>query len=211
VLKWFKFIIALCLLPFCYGSVVALWRVLEASGNADAIWVPFLAGAACWLVIFLLLPKPMWVYVLGHEMTHAVWTWVFGGKVTAFRASSSGGHVKVSKVNFVIALAPYFFPFYAVLLVLVFVLGQWLWGWQRYAVWFHLLLGAAYSFHLTLTFHILRSRQSDIVSQGYLFSAVVIFLGNATVLILGLPLLMGLDPVNALSWWWQSTRSLISS
>jgi len=32
--------------------------------------VPLLAGAACWVVIFLLLPKPMWIYVFGHELTH---------------------------------------------------------------------------------------------------------------------------------------------
>jgi len=33
-----------------------------------------LAGAACWVVIYYLLPKPMLVYVFGHELTHAVWT-----------------------------------------------------------------------------------------------------------------------------------------
>ncbi len=209
--RWLKFFIAILLLPFCFGAVGALRRILEASGKADAIWVPFLAGAACWVVIFLLLPKPMWVYVFGHEMTHVVWTWLFGGKVTSFKAASSGGHVTVSKVNFLIALAPYFFPFYAVLLVGVFALGEWLWGWQRYAVWFHLLLGAAYSFHLTLTFHILRSHQSDIADQGYLFSAVVIFLGNAAVLILGIPLLAGLDLKAAFSWWWQSSYGIIDS
>jgi hypothetical protein len=82
-------------------------------------WLPLLAGVACWVVVFLLLPKPMWIYVLGHESTHAVWTWIFGGKVKQFKAASSGGHVVTTKNNFVITLAPYFFPFYAVLVVLV--------------------------------------------------------------------------------------------
>ena len=40
-----------------------------------------------------------------------------------------------------------------------------------------------------LTFHVLQTQQSDITSQGWLFSAVVIFLGNVCVLLFGLPLL----------------------
>src|SRR5258706_1741260 len=86
--------------------------VLRASESADTIWVAALSGAACWLVIYLLLPKPMWVYVFGHELTHALWTWLFGGRVRKFKASSEGGEVVISKNNFLITLAPYFFPVY---------------------------------------------------------------------------------------------------
>jgi len=111
--------------------------------------------------------KPMWVYVFGHELTHALWTWLLGGRVKKFKASSQGGHVVVTKSNFLVALAPYFFPLYAMLVVLLFVSGHWLWNWRPYLVWFHLLLGAAYGFHVTLTWHILKSEQSDIADQGY--------------------------------------------
>jgi len=57
--KWCKTIIAILLLPVCAGATAALLMVLRASGSADTTWVPALAGAACWLVIYLLLPKPM--------------------------------------------------------------------------------------------------------------------------------------------------------
>src|SRR5438132_11841515 len=137
--KWVKRIIAVLLLPLCLGATRALVMVLRASGSADTAWVAMLAGAGCWLVIFLLLPKPMLVYVFGHELTHAVWTWLFGGRVKKFRATSEGGHVVVSKNNFLITLAPYFFPVYVAIVVLVFLVGQLIWGWTRYAVWFHLL------------------------------------------------------------------------
>jgi hypothetical protein len=187
--KWVKFILAVLLLPFCYGAVRALGRVLAASGNADTIWVAMAAGAACWVVIYLLLPKPMWIYVFGHELTHAIWAWLFGGDVKKFKVSSAGGHVVVTKTNFLIALAPYFFPIYVVAAVLVFLAGNFVWHWQAYTVWFHLLIGAAYAFHITLTGHVLQTRQSDITGQGYLFSAVVIFLGNIAVLLLAVPLL----------------------
>ncbi|HEY2328548.1 MAG TPA: hypothetical protein VGI63_01905 [Verrucomicrobiae bacterium] len=204
--KWIKFLIAVLLLPVCGGSAMALWKVLCASGSADTVWVPILAGAACWAVIFFLLPKPMWIYVFGHELTHALWTWLFGGEVKNMKVTSKGGHVVISKTNFVIALAPYFFPLYAVIVIAVFALGNLIWNWHGCLVWFHLLVGAAYAFHVSLTFHILQTRQSDITGQGYLFSAVVIFLGNVCVLLFGLPLLTArVGMLNALGWWAEST------
>lgn len=197
-------IVAILLLPVCIGAVSALWMVIRSSGSADTTWVPLLAGAACWAVIYLLLPKPMWIYVFGHELTHAVWTWFCGGKVKRFKASSSGGHVVISKSNFLIALAPYFFPLYAALVVLLFLIGHLIWNWQHFLVWFHLFLGAAYAFHVTLTFHVLQTKQTDITSQGYLFSAVIIFLGNVIVLLFGIPLLAAkVDVLTALGWWFE--------
>jgi hypothetical protein len=203
--KWIKFLIAILLLPVCAGAARALWLVLKSSYGADTVWIPLLAGAACWIVIFFLLPKPMWIYVFGHELTHALWTWLFGGKVKKMKVTSSGGHVVISKTNFLIALAPYFFPLYAVIVILIFALGNFFWDWHDYRVWFYLLLGAAYAFHVTLTFHTLQTRQSDITSQGYLFSAVIIFLGNAGVLFFGIPLLTAkIGLFDALGWWFES-------
>jgi hypothetical protein len=152
----------------------------------------------------------MWVYVVGHELTHAVWVWVSGGSVKQFKATSNGGHVIVDKNNFLISLSPYFFPFYAVLVVLVFLVGHLIWNWKNFFVWFHLLVGAAYAFHITLTAAILRTEQSDITSQGYLFSAVIIFLGNVLVLLLGLPLLTAKVGVWTMcQWWYANTEALI--
>ena len=200
--KWFKFIIAILLLPVYAGAGLALGRVILATGQADAIWVATLAGAGCWLAIFFILPKPMWVYVLGHELTHALWAWLFGGEVKRLKVTSKGGHVIVTKTNFLIALAPYFFPLYAALVVGLFALGHWVWNWQRFAVWFHLLLGAAYAFHVTLTGYVLQSRQTDITEHGYLFSAVVIFLGNIGLLLVGLPLLTSRTNLVTVGHWW---------
>jgi hypothetical protein len=204
--KWIKLIIALLLLPLLAAEVMALVRVLAASGSADTTWVPLLAGMACWFVVFIMLPKPMWIYVFGHELTHALWTWVFGGQVKKMKITSKGGHVLISKTNFVIALAPYFFPLYAVIVIGVFALGNLIWNWHHYLTVFHLLIGAAYAFHITLTVQVLQTQQSDITGQGYLFSAVVIYLGNVCVLLFGVPLLTArVGILNALGWWLEST------
>jgi len=138
------------------------------------------------------------------------WCLLFGRSVKKFKAISRGGHVIVDKTNVLIALSPYFFPLYAVLVVAVFALGHWVWGWQNLSVWFHLLVGAAYAFHVTLTAHALKTQQSDITSQGYLFSAVVIFLGNVLVLLIGIPLLTArVDLTTMLNWWFENTREMI--
>jgi hypothetical protein len=110
----------------------------------------------------------------------------------------------------VIALAPYFFPLYAVLVFAVFAAGRLVWDWQPYLAWFHLLLGAAYAFHVTLTWHILKNRQSDIADQGYLFSSVIIFLGNISVLLAGLPLLAAkVGVLTAFDWWAKGTVEVV--
>lgn len=208
--KWAKFIIAILLLPVCIGAGQTLWRVLQRCGGADTTLVPIGGGAACWVVIYLLLPKPMWIYVFGHELTHALWVWLFGGSVKKFKVTSDGGHVIVDKTNFLIALSPYFFPLYAILVVIGFIAGHLIWNWKDFFVWFHLLIGAAYAFHVTLNLHVLKTQQSDITSQGYLFSAVVIFLGNVLVLLIGLPLLTAkVDLSSMLGWWLENTGEVI--
>jgi hypothetical protein len=208
--KWVKFIIAILLLPVCIAAGQTLWQVMSRCGGADTTLVPIGGGAACWIAIYLLLPKPMWIYVFGHELTHVIWVWLFGGTVKKFKATSNGGHVIVDKTNFLIALSPYFFPLYAIIIVALFVAGHLIWNWKNFFVWFHLLIGAAYAFHVTLNAHVLKTQQSDITSQGYLFSAVVIFLGNVLVLLIGLPLLtakVGLREM--LQWWFDNTSTLI--
>lgn len=209
--KWGKLIVAILLLPLCVGGAKALYRTLAHSGDAQTFWVAAVGGAACWLVVFLLLPKPMLVYVFGHELTHALWNWAFGGRLKKFKVTPKGGHVVITKSNLVITLAPYFFPLYAVLVILFFLAGDLIWNWTPYRAWFHLALGAAYAFHVTLTWHILQTRQSDITQEGYLFSAVIIFLGNLSVLLVGVPLLAGRPGLlTALSWWLHATGDVLA-
>ena len=124
VRKWIKLIIAILLLPVCVGAGMALVKVIRASGSADTTWVPLLAGAMCWMIIYFMLPKPMMIYIFGHEITHVLWIWLFGGKIKKFKVGAEGGHVVTDTTNFFIALAPYFFPLYAVIIVLLFAIGQ---------------------------------------------------------------------------------------
>ena len=207
---WLKVLVGILLLPACVGLVGALSRVLALWGHATSFWVAVAGGAASWVSISILLPKPMLVYVFGHELTHALWTWLFGGRVKRFKVSAKGGHVLITKSNSLIALAPYFFPIYVVLTAILFAAGHLIWNWRPYLPLFHVLLGASYAFHVTLTFHALRTEQSDITSQGYFFSAVVIVFGNLLVLLLGLSTLLDVGLVPGLTLWLHETAGVLA-
>ncbi len=169
-----------------------------------------MGGAALWLVAFALLPKPLWAYVVGHETTHALWTLLCGGRVRSMKISPGGGHVLVSKTNPLITLAPYFFPLYSLIWVAGFCAGRFIWHWEADSPVFYAGLGLTYAFHLTLTAYVLRIRQPDIVQEGPVFSAIVIWLGNALVLLLAMPpLISGSSPLAGLMAGWEETGRLL--
>lgn len=188
--RFLKFTAGIFLLPSCWGLVPTIASLVSQGLGPVGVWIPLAAGAACWGVFYWLLPKPMWTYVLGHELTHAVWAWLFGARVTRLAVSQKGGHVIVSKTNFLIALAPYFFPFYAICIALIYAAVAAWFDKRVIAPWFHLVFGAAYGFHFTMNADVLRTRQPDLVEHGYFFSFVIIWIGNAVMVLLTLSLLL---------------------
>lgn len=187
--KYLKLVAGILLLPCCVAITITFLRQLDILGRGDGLlndWrLPFFAmGFAIWLVVFYYLPKPTRVYVFGHELTHALWAKMMGAKVGSLRVGKNSGSVSVSKTNFLITLSPYFFPFYCVLFGVVFLAGDFFWGWFRYIRILCFLLGLGWCFHLTFTITTLASRQSDVTQNGKVFSGVVIYWMN--VLVLGL-------------------------
>lgn len=182
--KWLKFLIAVLLLPACVAVTLCAWQMAwEVAFGSQAMTGPlgwaFFGGYGLWLAVFAFLPKPMRTYVLGHELTHAVWALMMGARVSGLKVGKAGGQVKTSKVNWLITLAPYFFPFYAVLFAGLFLLAHAIWGLEPYWWVLFFLVGLGWSFHVTFTLMtLLTVSQPDVKSQGVLFSAVVIYCMN---------------------------------
>lgn len=188
-IKILKTLIAILLIPFCIGAITTLWQTVHQNSSFGIIWVIILTGFFAWTLIYFFIPEPRWIYVLGHELTHALWSLSFGGKLKKIKVSSGGGHVSITKSNFIVSLAPYFFPLYVFLIIIFFLIMNIFWNLNTYVYIFYFLIGVAYAFHITLTFKILKTRQPDIIKEGYLFSFIIIFLGNVITLLVGIVLI----------------------
>jgi len=176
-MKISKILFGLALLPFCVGFSWQLASVLTDIRYRPVLPYSFLGGCLAYLTVHLLFRRPVLAYVFGHELTHALFAMLFGGSVKSFHASERGGRVTITKSNFLITLAPYFFPLYTFLVLLV------LWAASAADVrnvepWLVFLAGATYMFHLALTFIFLQADQDDIREHGAVFSYPLIYLFN---------------------------------
>jgi hypothetical protein len=172
-----KTALGLFLVPFCIGFTWQFGAGVFGIAYKPELPYYFLAGAIAYLTVHFLFRKPILTYVFGHELTHALFAVLFGGAVKSFQASDKGGQVTVTKSNFVITLAPYFFPLYTfITLILYWVLSAAnATGGVRALVF---LAGSTFAFHLTLTVIFLRTDQKDIREHGALFSYPLIYLFN---------------------------------
>ena len=162
----FKFIVAVLLWPLAgclgYALLKLAWNVPWFTGG-NPTW--FLAGFASYLVVQALFWRPLFLYVMGHELTHALAAVLHGGQADDLRVSTKGGMVKVNVNNFLVNLAPYFFPIYTAAVALIYVIAA-----DPYKPWLVALIGFTLAFHFALTAYSLKQHQSDITEVGWLFA-----------------------------------------
>jgi hypothetical protein len=184
ILKLLKFLVGLVLLPICLVASQVLWGLLQAAARTEtAVFLPLpalalLSGFVLWLAMFTLFPRPVRSYILAHELTHALWGLVMGASISKISVKEDRGAVVLSKTNFLITLAPYFFPLYTVLLIGVYYLLMPFYPVERFHLLWLGVVGLTWGFHVTFTVSALLQRQSDIRDQGRLFSYAVIYLAN---------------------------------
>ena len=192
-----RHVLAVPLLIVCW---VTWWTLMEQFSGAmhESFWLTaefwnFAIGILLmigWFASGLLATFFLSSYVLGHELTHLCCVYLCLGKVTGFHFSSEGGYVITTKTNLLIALSPYFVPFYSLLVVAGYLLVKLVWALfpelgplspQAPRI-FYLLLGLTWTFHMVWTLWMLPRDQPDLKEHGTVFSLVVIFLGNLVML-----------------------------
>ena len=183
-LRLAKFLSGLLLLPLCAALSMTFWRAIVILAQSPTR-LPMLHAFACvsgiviWAIIWLYLPPLTRTYVLGHELTHALWTVLFGGKASGLKVTERGGSVRVTKNNAWVTLAPYFFPLYTFVVALLWMLSEWLFPPVKpYAPIFLFWIGLTWSFHITFTLRFLAYNQPDIREHGRLFSYTLIYALN---------------------------------
>jgi uncharacterized membrane protein len=185
--RWLKFVIAIFLLPLAAILTQTFFTVFTRATVTQRLWAAeefwfFSLGAILWLIAFFGLPRPMVVYVFGHELTHALWVLLMGGRVSRFRVGREGGHIVTDRNNFWIALAPYFFPLYSLIVIGAYGLIGLFANVQPYGRLLYALIGVTWAFHFTFTCWMIPKKQTDLTDHGTFFSLVVIYLMNLLLL-----------------------------
>ncbi len=180
-----RWMIALALLPLLWGALhqtgLMLPNLLDEGAHA---WAFYAAGVLSYILIERFLARPMWLYVFGHELTHALTGVLSGAKVHSFKAKSTGGEVRLSKSNAFIALSPYVVPLYALAIILVYAITRHWWNPPQLVPAFQFVLGLTMSFHISLTISAIHKHQPDLKVLGFFLSGVLICLGNVLMLAL---------------------------
>ena len=177
-------IIGFLILPAAFSITISVFRLTYNCPDFIPNLMTFFIGFISHMIFFLAFRKPMLAYVVGHELTHALWVLMFRGRVRSIRVSKNGGAVKASKVNPLIILAPYFFPIYTLVVIGIWLILNYFFNIQKFFPLAVFFIGFTWSFHLLLNLYILMESQQDIRAVGRIFSAIIIYTFN--VFILGL-------------------------
>jgi hypothetical protein len=185
--RWVKLVVAIFLLPVCAILSQTFFAVFTHATVTQGFWATeefwfFSLGAVLWLIAFFGLPRPLLLYVFGHELTHALWVWILGGRVSGFRVSRDGGHIITDRNNFWIALAPYFFPLYSIFAIAAYGLLSLFMNVQPFGRVLYAVIGITWAFHFTFTCWMVTKNQTDLTEHGTFFSLVLIYLLNLILL-----------------------------
>lgn len=182
--RWVKALIGLFLLIPCWILSRTFFSLVLQSASENAFWKNqtfwvFTLSVISGIFLFFTVKFLIWGYVIGHEMTHALWAWIYGGDIYDFRVARSGGHIVTDKTNTWVVLAPYFFPFYTVL---------WLSACGMVWLVFRDIeidsriiyggIGVTWSFHMAYTIWMIVKGQPDLEYGGVFFSLVIIYFMN---------------------------------
>lgn len=188
--NWLRLLLGVVLLPACVATTLTLTDAILLAADQSGVFsvetIALLGGLAAFVVMWVALPHPMKTYVFGHELTHALWGILFGAKARDVRVSATGGSVKLSKTNFLITLAPYFFPFYTFLVILVaLVTYAFVRPLPCLPLWMF-LIGFTWAFHALFTIETLTHRQPDVALYGRIFSWTFIYIVNIVIVLIWL-------------------------
>ncbi len=172
-------------LLFSLSALMEFIKIFKNYSITTKIEFFFILGFAVYLIVHIVFYKPVFIHVMSHELTHMLWAFLFGGKTKKIEVSENGGKVVINKSNFLISLAPYFFPLYTFIFILIYLIAD-----KKFYPFIAFFIGSSLSFHIALTLHSLRQSQSDLKEDSNIvFSLSFIFFMNLIIIVFILSLL----------------------
>ena len=182
LLTWPLAIVSLVFLP---GVVYALSFVVRDVARRPPAVMPVLAGAAGFVVLWLLILRPRrslhYLVTLEHELTHALFSVLTLHRVAGLWAAlRSGGHARYEgRGNGLIAIAPFVFPMFSLIVVAV-------------SIWLHehrilaVILGITLAWNIIGNWSRTHRHHGDHREVGIIFG--FLFVTCASLLVLGIVL-----------------------
>ncbi len=179
-----KTLLAVLLLHTLFLAAAQTARLLYGTLGNIKMFACFAGGAAVYGAIHFWVYDFSRVYVLGHELTHAVAALLCGYRIKDISVRQDSGYVKMTQCNAFVALAPYFIPAYTVALGFLYCALTWVADLTPYRWAFVALAGFCTAFHFVQTFKTLfEADQPDLkMAGGKVFSAVSITFVNLMIL-----------------------------
>jgi hypothetical protein len=180
LIKWPLAIASAAFLP-----ALAQGAWIEATGLLRSrYWWDFFAGAAGYALLWLLFIRKIklsFLSTLEHELTHCLFAWATGNRVTGLTARlNTGGGMRIKGTpNWLIAVAPYFFPTVSVALLVASAIID-----ARWQPLLAGLIGVSVTYHIASTWQETHAGQNDLREAGLVFS--LLFLPSANLLAYGL-------------------------
>ena len=191
-----RLLIGICgLLPLSvvmvFALMVQLYHAAPLVGNLGfwqsvPVWYSVLGVLVFSALKYFRLVDPVLVflYVLGHELTHALAALLCMGRVQAISVNIEGGYVDTDTDNLFVALAPYFVPLWMLVWMLVFWVTNWICPFESYLPWLFAGFGFWWAFHVYWTLWVIPREQPDLLENGVVLSFMIIMLTNIAALVL---------------------------
>lgn len=175
-----KKIFAILFIPFCIGGTITLISIVKDFLQLSFQAKVFLTGMLFY-TLFRWYTHKNWSShgekfheVFEHELTHTIFAYIFRSDISKFKATTTeGGYIEHTHSNFIVSLAPYFFPTYTAFVLLIYPIIK-----EQFNPIFVFLAGFTFAYHLISTYYEFGFHQTDITKTGKFFSVVFIYLMN---------------------------------
>lgn len=177
-MRVFRFIVAILSIFLSIGYGLALIRFVPRLNINDPSLRYFLYGFGAFIPLGVIwLRKAHFFSTFEHELTHLLVGLLFFKKPAGFAVSESqGGITSLYGGNFLIALAPYFLPTFAYILLPFYLIID-----PRFHLFYFAVLGLLTSYHIFSTAQEFSYKQSDIIKSGKVFSTFFLIFTNILV------------------------------
>ena len=177
--------------PVAIGSVIAFYPLSRALMQlvfktfTMEILLYFLAPIVGVMVVWGVVPglSGSALTIFAHESTHmlAALLTFHKPKSMSIQDGQGGSFTYLGKGNWLITIAPYFFPTFPFLWMLG---GLWFeYHGQAFPTWYIISFGFLVGYHIVSNFYQIHSEQTDFKKAGYLFS--MMFIPGANILVMG--------------------------